>query len=162
MAIISNKIIDLLNYRIEQEEYSSRLYLSMSIWLGWSGYTGAEKLWKSYSEEEADHSTWAYNYLKDLNIKPTVPAVKEPTQEFKGLPQIIALSYQHEIDILNQCKELTKAAQAEGDFMSMELGLRYCKEQQNELQKTQGWLDKLESFGSDKIALRLLDNEMGG
>jgi ferritin len=28
--------------------------------------------------------------------------------------------------------------------------------------KTQTWLDKLNTFGEDKIALRMLDEEMGG
>lgn len=161
MALISNKIIDLLSYRIEQEELSSRIYLAMSIWLGFNGYTGAEKLWKSYSEEEIDHSKWAYEYLLALNIKPNVPSIKEPEQNFKGLPQIIAKSYEHEVDITNQVTELTKIAQQEGDFMTFELGLRYCKEQVNELDKTQLLIDKLEAFGTDRVALKLLDQELG-
>lgn len=161
MAIISDKMISLLNYRIQQEENSSRLYKAMSVWLGFNGYEGAEKLWQKYSDEERVHMEWAYKYLLDLNIKPIVPSLPEPQGDFKGLPQIIALSYQHEVDITNQCKELTKVAMAEGDFLVMELGFRYCKEQVEELAKTQLWLDKLDSFGSDKIALRLLDNNMG-
>ena len=161
MEVISKKMVDLLNYRIQQEEESSRLYKSMSVWLGFNGFEGAEKLWQKYSDEERVHMEWAYAYLLDLNIKPTVPSLTEPQGDFKGLAQIVALSYQHEIDITNQCKELTNTAMKEGDFLVMELGLKYCKEQVEELSKTQKWLDKLESFGSDKIALRLLDNEMG-
>ena len=67
--IISEKIIQLLNYRIQQEEFSSRLYLAMSVWLDFKGYFGASKLWKKYSEEEKAHSEWAYKYLLELNIK---------------------------------------------------------------------------------------------
>lgn len=157
MAIISDKIIGLLNYRIEQEEFSSRLYLAMSVWLGWMGYAGAEKLWAKYSDEEMVHSKFAYNYLLDLNIKPTVPAIKEPQQEFKNLPQIIALSYKHEVDITNQCNALANAALAEADMMTFQLAQQYVKEQVEELSKTQFLLDQLEIFGDDKIALRLLD-----
>ena len=39
--------------------------------------------------------------------------------------------------------------------------LRYLKEQVEEHDKTQTWVDKLAAFGEDKLALRLLDNEMG-
>jgi len=163
MAIISEKIIKLMNYRIQQEEVSSRIYKAMSVWLEYNGFTGAAKLWQKYSDEERVHMEWAYKYLLDLNIRPETPSLPEPQTEFnKGLPQIIALSYQHEIDITNQCKALAKAAYDEGDFLALPLALRYCNEQVEELAKTQGWLDKLESFGADKIALRLLDEEMGG
>lgn len=162
MAIISSKMIDLMNYRIQQEENSSRIYLAMSLWLGNMGYTGAEKVWKEYSDEELTHAQWAYDYLLNLNVIPVVPELDTPKGEFKGLPQIIAMSYQHEIMITDQVKALAKAAQEEGDFMLFELALKYCNEQQNELNKTQLWIDKLESFGTDKIALKLLDNEMAG
>lgn len=158
MALISDKVIKLLNLRIKEEENSSRIYKAMSVWLGYNGYTGAEKLWQKYSDEERVHMEWAYKYLLDLNIKPTVPALPEPTGEFKGLSQIIAMSYQHECDITAQVKELTKVAQEEGDFLTMELGLKYCKEQVEELNKIQNLLDQLEAFGIDKIALKLLDN----
>lgn len=162
MAIISEKIIKLLNYRIQQEENSSRIYKAMSVWLDYNGFTGAAKLWQKYSDEERVHMEWAYQYLLDLNVNPETPSLPEPQLEFKGLPQIIALSYQHEVEITNQCKALAKAAQDEGDYLLLPLALKYCGEQVEELAKTQGWIDKLESFGSDKIALRLLDEEMGG
>lgn len=158
MAIISEKIVKLMNYRIQQEEASSRIYKAMSSWLGFNGYTGAEKLWQKYSDEERIHLEWAYAYLLDLNIKPDTPSLPEPQNEFKGLAQIIALSYSHEVDITNQVKVLAKAAQDEGDYLLLPLALKYCSEQVEELSKTQLLLDQLESFGSDKIALRLLDN----
>lgn len=162
MAIISNAMISLLNKRIQKEEESSRMYLAMSIWLGFNGFSGAEKVWVGYANEEIIHAKWAYNYLMDLNIKPVVPPLGEVQKEFTGLPQIIAMSYAHEIDIANQCKELAKYAEQEGDYLTFELALRYCKEQVEELGKTQNWIDKLNSFGTDKVSLRLLDDEMRG
>ena len=52
-GIIPEKIVTLLNYRINQEELSSRLYLAMSEWLEIAGFLGASKLWGSYSDEES-------------------------------------------------------------------------------------------------------------
>ena len=37
MAIISNTIEGLLNYRIQQEEQSSRKYRGMAVWLEFNG-----------------------------------------------------------------------------------------------------------------------------
>jgi len=162
MADINDGMIKLLNFRISQEEYSSRLYLAMSMWLNFTGYSGAAKVWKKYSDEEQVHANWAYEYLLDLDSMPTVPAIKQPTGEFKSLPQIIVMSKKHEIKVTQQCQELAKSAQAEGDYMTVELAQRYLKEQVEELAKTQYWIDRLKIFGTDKIALRLLDDEMNG
>ncbi len=161
MALISQNIIGLLNYRIEQEEQSSRLYKAMSVWLNLQGYEGASKLWDKYSQEELAHAQWAYNYLLDLNIKPITPSQEKPQNDFRDLPQVIALSYEHEIKIKDQCLDLSKACLREQDMMTFNLAQKYVSEQVEEISKLQLWLDKLETFGSDKIALKLLDEEMG-
>jgi len=161
MVVISKQIIDLLQYRIEQEEQSSRLYLAMSIWLEINGYTGAASLWKKYSEEERTHIDWAIQYLLDLNVLPKIPSLQQPSSTFKGLPNIIALSYEHELQITEQCRILATVAASEKDYMTLEFAQKYLKEQREEIAKTQYWIDRLETFGDSKEALRLLDIEMG-
>lgn len=161
MAIINDKVIDRLQYRIQQEELSSRIYRAMSVWLNLNGYSGASKLWKEYSDEELTHAEWSYKQLLDLNILPIVSTLEQPQIKFKGLPQIIAMSYKHEVDITEQVEEFAKVCMEEKDFKNLVLAQKYCDEQVNELNKVQGWIDKLEAFGDDKIALRMLDQEMG-
>ena len=39
--MITEECVKHLNYRIEQEEYSSRIYLAMAMWLDDNGYKGA-------------------------------------------------------------------------------------------------------------------------
>lgn len=160
-VLLSQKLIDLLNYRIAQEENSSRLYLAMSMFLNDKGYLGAAKLWKKYSEEEMSHAGWAYSFLLDMGIQPTVPALVLPQQTFSSLSQIVDLSYKHEVDIYNQCNELAKAAFAEGNMLLYPLALKYTGEQVEELGKLQNWMDRLEAFGDAPMLLRELDKEMG-
>lgn len=159
---ISENLKKLLNYRIEQEEYSSRIYLAMSMWLTDNGYLGAGKLWKKYSSEEQTHADKAKDILLAFGCQPDTPALPKPPQTFSGLCDIVRKSYDHEMDITRQCGELTKAALTENNFMVMELGLWYSKEQAEELNKAQNWLDRISAFGEDNIALRMLDDEMGG
>ena len=40
------------------------------------------------------------------------------------------------------------------------LSSKYLAEQIEEMDKAQTWVDQLEAFGEDKIAMRLLDHEM--
>lgn len=159
--VISDKVINLLNYRIEQEENSNRLYLAMSIWLGYRGFVGAAKLWKSYAEEETVHAGWAYCYLSDLDIQPKVPALEAQPTEFNGFIDIIQKSLDHELEITTQCNDLAAAAKEEKDFMTIHFAQKYLDEQREEIARNQFWLDRLEAFGDDNTALRFLDNEMG-
>ena len=160
--LISEPCADYLNYRIQQEEYSARIYLSMSMWLNNKGYTGAASLWKKYSDEEMGHANWSRTYLLSFGIQPLTPRLDQPAQEFGGLPQIIKASFDHEILVTEQIKKMADESFKKGDHMLYELCLKYLKEQVEEHDKTQTWLDKLEAFGIDKIALRMLDEEMGG
>lgn len=156
--LISDKMIKMLNYRIEQEEYSSRIYLAMSMWLNNEGYINAAKLWLNYSKEELGHADFSREYLLSLGILPETPMLKSPQQKFSGLPEIIKMSFDHETEVTLQCKELADESLKDGDHMLYELASKYLSEQIEELQKTNDLLSQLKSFGEDKIAMRLLDN----
>ncbi|TYB79508.1 ferritin [Bizionia myxarmorum] len=158
---LSEAMVKLLNYRVEQEEFSSRVYLAMSIWLDDKGFSGATKLFKQYSDEEIIHANKAKNMLFANGIRPITPALKQPKQEFLSLTDVILSAMEHEKEITTQCYALTKAAHTEENFMVVELGLWYCKEQAEELNKVQYLIDRLETFGEEPSMLRELDEEMG-
>lgn len=158
--IISQRIIDLFNYRIKKEEESSRLYLSMSVWAGINGLFGAEKLWKKYADEELEHAGWARQFLLDMNIKPIIPQLDQQQQEFEGLSDIITKTLEHEVDVTQQCNELAKACMEESDFISFNVAQQYTGEQINEIAKATYWRDRLEVFGTSAVSIRLLDDEM--
>lgn len=159
-TVISESIIKLLFKRITLEEHSSRLYLSMSIWLGFNGFTGAAKLWKKYSDEETLHAEWAYKFLADLDIKAPIQVIAEQPDVFNGFVDIIDKSYKHEVFITETINELGAQAMKEGDFLTMQLVMKYQNEQVEELAETVYWLDRLEAFGDSDQCLRMLDNEM--
>ena len=160
--LLSDECIKVLQYRIQQEELSSRIYQSMSLWLNNEGYTGAASLWMKYSQEELTHANWSREYLLAMGITPEVPMLAAQPSSYQGLSQIIEQSYDHEILITKQCKELADKAFKAGDHMLYTLALQFTKEQVEEHDKMQTWIDKLEAFGTDKLALRFLDEEMGG
>jgi ferritin len=159
-SILSPKTVEFVNFRIQQEELSSRIYLSMSNWLSNKGYEGGAKLWLKYSQEESVHAKWSYDYLIGLGYQPVTPKLDAPVQNFTGFPDIINQSYDHEIVITEQCKAWMKHCLSEGDYLTMQLVNKYLVEQKEEIEKMQTFKDKLESFGVDKIALRLLDNDI--
>ena len=158
--LIDESCISFLNYRVQQEDQSSRIYLSMSLWLDNNGYVNAAKLWKKYSDEERGHADIARTYLLNMGVQPATPSLEQPFETYTGLPDIIYQSFDHEVEITKQCSDLATHALKDGSHMLYELALHYLKEQNEEHGKMQNWVDQLKAFGEDKIAMRLLDHEI--
>ena len=158
--LISKKTIDLLQYRIQEEENSARIYLSMAMWLENEGFLNATKLWKKYSSEENSHADWAREYLLSFGILPETPELKKVKSSYKGLPDIIQKSFDHEIEITLQLQKLAKHAIQIDDHMLYTLAEKYLKEQIEEHDKTQTLVDQLRSFGTNKHSMRLMNSAM--
>ena len=159
-SLISDRIKELLNYRIQREELSSRIYLAMSIWLEDKAYLNSAKLWKKNADEELTHAQWAREYLLSLNLLPETRPLEEVQNEFESLGDIIRKSLEHEILITQECSELAKACMEEGDFLCFSLAQKYIAEQKEELQKSYDLLNLLDSYGEDKLSLALLDSSL--
>lgn len=158
--MLSGKIIDLLQFRIEEEEKSARLYLAMSQWLDFNGFLGAGALWLKYYDEELGHAKWAYEYLQERGVMPIVNPIVGPITSFDGLEDIINKSHEHELVISASCNELAIACHEEQDYMTNQLADKYLKEQIEEENKFLILIDRISAFGADPIALRLLDDEL--
>lgn len=158
--MISERIIQELNKRIQREQYSSRVYYAMYLWLRDKGYEGAAKLWKKYSEEEMKHATWAEDFLDSFNIKPEIMALEEPPCEFEGLGDVIRKTLEHETQITNECNDLARVCLADLNFNAYAVAMRYVTEQNEEMFKSNSLLNRLELFGEDPISLRLFDQEL--
>lgn len=159
--MISQRLVDLCNYRIQQEEYSARIYKAMSKWLENKGYFGSAKLWAKYSSEEIDHAEKFYDYLLKFGIQPIVPNLEQPQQTYISLQEIVNISYDHEVEVYRQCKELAMAAFEEQDLMLYPLALQFTAEQSEELEKFINIRDMIESFGTDSAGLLLIDSKLG-
>jgi len=156
----NDKLIELINYRINFEEYSSRLYYAMSVWLDNEGYNSSS-LWKKYAEEELVHAKKAYDFLLSFSIMPDIRTIQSVDTEFKDLPSIIKRSYEHELIITKQCEELALAGQTTGNFMVFDLGMWYVHEQIEEIEKVDHLCNLLKTFyDGSKVSLQLLDKEI--
>ena len=158
--MISERIIQELNKRIQREQYSSRVYYAMYLWLRDKGYEGAAKLWKKYSEEEMKHATWAEDFLDSFNIKPEIMALEEPPCEFEGLGDVIRKTLEHETQITNECNDLARVCLADLNFSAYSVAMKYVSEQVEEMKKSWELVNRLDLFGEDPISLRLFDQEL--
>lgn len=141
MELISQETIQLLNYRIAEEEKSSRLYESMGLYLKNIGMSNTGKLFCKFAIEEMKHAKWSKDYLLNLGLTPELDELEAPINIFNGVEDILQKTLEHEILITKQCKELAAHAMLEADYMLFTLSQKYLAEQVEELDKARNLLD---------------------
>jgi ferritin len=157
---LNKKIVDALNYRIQQEEASSRVYEQFALWLDDKGFKNFAALYYKYASEELGHAKFAKDHLLAFGVQPELTKLPAPDYEFNSLKDILELTLEHEQEITRQCNELTKLAASLDDFPTMTLGMKYCAEQVEELDKAQTFVDQMETFGDSKEVMITLEHNV--
>jgi ferritin len=150
--LLNNKTVDALNYRIQQEEHSSRIYEQFSLWFDNKGLLNCSKLFKNYAAEEMVHATFAKEFLLDYGITPCLQPLPSPEMELDTVLDVFEAALEHELLIAKQCNELASMALKENNHILYQLGLKYCAEQQEEIGKTVTLLDILK-MSSDMLVV---------
>lgn len=158
--VLSESTVKLLSYRIELEEFSSWFYISMSLWAMDKGFSEASKVFKKFSKEELAHANKLREILLTNGIQPIVTPIKRPKLEFKNLSQVIKAAFDHENLITKQYYAINRAAFEEENYLVVQLGLWYCKEQVEEIDKCQNPINRSDPFSDSKDILRALDDEI--
>lgn len=156
-SLLDKRVIEVLNYRIQQEELSSRIYEQMSLWLNDKGYVNFSKLYKIYADEELKHAGWSKSYLLDYGITPTLMPLPSPKMEYTDLLGVLEATLQHELDITKQCEDMASVALKGNMHVLYALSSKYCAEQQEEIGKA---ITNLDIYKLSKDML-VIDNYIG-
>ena len=143
MELISQKTIDALNLRIQQEQMASKLYEQIYLWLeNKSLINSAEFMKKNYLSELA-HAGWAKEYLLSVDIMPELATIEEPVNDFASLQDVFKKVYEQEVLTTKQCLELAKHAMEEPDYNLLTLAQKFNAEQVHEINEINNILDVL-------------------
>jgi ferritin len=140
-SLLSKEAVSALESRIQHEEFSSRLYEDMFLWFDDKGYKNLAKLYKKYSEEELAHAGWAKEFLLSYKIKPCLKPLQSPEAEYKDCKAILEATLEHETMITKECEALAVEALKRGEMTLYGLGMKYCAEQVEEMDKAYTLLD---------------------
>lgn len=158
--LISQRLIDLFNFRIKQELNSAYIYKSMYLWLEDKAYMNGAKLWHKFYQEELNHATWSEDFLLSLDIRPVTPQIDQPSNEYESYGDIVRKTLEHETQVTNECQNLAKVCMEEGNIMGFTVAHKYVSEQIEEMKKSYDLLNLLEVYGEDKLNLALFDHEL--
>jgi ferritin len=150
MKRLSDKLIELFNFRIKAELESAYLYEAMSVHLAKLGFINASKVWRQDAASEREHAGWAMDYMLTMDIKPEIPLIAKQLQDFTDLKDIIDKTTEHEYLVTKQCNDLAKAAMLAEDLLTYNFVARkYLVEQEEELQKVLDMQRIINTFGNN-------------
>ncbi len=141
MKFITKEVIDLLLYRIQQEQYSSKIYEQMSLWLSNEAYLNMAKVWSKFAEEELEHAELAKQYLLSFNIMPELMVIEEPINDFKDVRDIIQKTFDHEVLVTEQIVNLSNKAMEWKDWSLFTLAQKYTEIQIGEMNEVYDLVD---------------------
>ena len=159
--MISNSINEILNEQINKEFYSGYLYLSMSAHLKELGLNGFAQWTRLQAKEEVEHGLKIFDYLLSCDSLVTLKQIRTPEFEFQGITSIFNRILEHEQCITNAIRTIVQKANDENDIVTLNFMEWFIEEQVEEEQAVKNIIKRLELFGEDKVALYLMDKELG-
>ena len=159
--MICEAINEILNEQINKEFYSGYLYLSMSAHLKELGLNGFAKWTRIQAKEEVEHGLKIFDYLINCNSFVTLKQIRMPEFEFQGILSIFNHIYEHEQCITRSIMAIAQKADEECDRTTLTFIDWFIEEQIEEEEAVKNIIKRLELFGEDKVALYLMDKELG-
>ena len=127
--MISDAMEQSLFTQLNDEFYSSYLYLAMSAYCNHIDFNGAANWLKLQYEEEQGDATRIYNYLIEQGAHVELQAIPQPHSEFGTILDVFKSSLEHEHKMTRKLNYLCDLAMKEKDLATYNLLQWFVNEQ---------------------------------
>ncbi len=159
--MVSKKMIDALNNHLNEEFYSSYLYLSMATYFEDKNLNGFANWFKLQAQEEWAHGMKFYEFINQTGGKVTLKAIKAPKTSWKSIMDAFKETLNHEKHITGLINKLVGQAMQAKDYATNNFLQWFVNEQVEEEATVEEIINKLEMIGDAKSGLFMLDRELG-
>jgi len=159
--MINQKMQDAFNRQINEEMYSSYLYLSMAAYFAAGGFPGLAQWMKAQSQEEWAHAMKFFNHIVERGGEVELLAIKEPKKKWESPLNAFEDSLNHERHITGCIDKLMDLSIEEKDYASRSLLTWFVDEQVEEEAHVGDIVEKVKMIGKHDHLLLMLDKEMG-
>ena len=157
---MNKKIQNAINKQIQEELYSSYLYLAMAAYAKREGYDGLGNWFEVQSKEENDHAMGFYNYILDNDGEVQLGQIDEPPKNFNDPLSLFQEGLKHEQHITSTIHQLYELGLQEKDYTFVSFVKWYLDEQLEEEATARKYIDKAKLIGADKGGMYMLDQEL--
>ena len=158
--MLSKKLQDALNKQINEEYYSSYIYLAMAAYLEDGNLDGCAHWMRMQAAEEYQHAMKIFDYLIDRGGRVELREVKAPPKAWENALAVFKASLEHEKFMTANINKLADLCIEEKDHATNNLMQWYVSEQVEEESQVEDIVKKLEMMGADGPGLFLMDREL--
>jgi len=159
--MIQEKILKILNKQINEELYSSYLYLSMSNYFSSINLDGFAKWMKIQSQEEYAHGMKIYDYILQRDGKAELIKIETPKAIWKSPLEVFQETLKHEQHISGCVNNIINLAIQEKDHATTLFFQWFVGEQVEEEATAVSIVEKMKMVGDNKNGIFMLDRELG-
>lgn len=157
---MTKKVLTELNKQINEELFSSYVYLSMAAYAKAKSLDGFANWFEIQAKEELDHAMGFYHYILDAHGEVELQAIAQPKKDYTSPLALFEEALHHEQHITGRINLLYDLAQEEKDHALTSFLKWYLDEQVEEEASASKYVDKLKLAGHDGAALLMLDTEL--
>lgn len=157
--MISKKMEEAINLQINEELFSSYLYLSMSTYFEGRSLLGFANWMRVQAQEEQFHAMKFFNYIHERGGKAELLAIEKPENDWESILVVFEETLKHEEHITSKINELVSIAMNENDYASQNFLQWYVDEQVEEEAAASEILEQIRFLGDNKHGLLMLDRE---
>lgn len=159
--MLSKKMHDALNKHLNEEFFSSYLYLSMAAYLEEQNLKGFANWFKIQSQEEYGHAMKFYAFIIQTGGDVTLKQIGAPKTSWKSVTEAFKDTLAHEKKITGLINKLVDQAMQSKDYAANNFLQWFVNEQVEEVATVEEIINKLEMVGDNKGGLYMMDRELG-
>jgi ferritin len=149
-----------MNQQIQEELFSSYIYLSMAAYFESLNLRGFAHWMRSQAGEEEEHAIKFFDHINERGGRVQLKAIDAPPFEFDSPLAAFRRAFEHEQKITGLIHDLYRLANEEGDYPAYSMLQWFVDEQVEEENSTGAVVDRLEMVGDNKVGLLMLDREL--
>lgn len=159
--MLSKTILDLMNYQINREYYSSYLYRAIANYYDHEGLAGFAHWFNVQAAEEKDHAIAMTQYVIDNEARVLFSALEASDENFADFRHPLAHSLEHEQLVTSLIHKIYGQAIQEGDYRTAKFIDFFITEQGEEEKNAGDNLKQFDLFGKSQEGLFNLDAQLG-
>ncbi len=159
--MLSKTMQKALNQQINDELYSSYLYLSMSTYFQAVNLPGFAHWMMVQSKEEYDHAIKIYGYIHNRNGRVMLDVIEKPPAEFRKPLDVMKQVLEHEQNVTGSINKLYDMAAKEKDYPTQVMLQWFINEQVEEEKTASDIIEQLKMVGDAMAGLVILDRQLG-
>jgi ferritin len=158
--MFSKTVLDAMNDHLNNEFYSSYLYLAMEAYCESINLPGAAHWMRIQAEEENAHAMKFYSHIHDRGGRVVLQAIAQPPVDFASMLEVFQQALDHEREVTARIHQLYSLPHQEQDYPTQTFLQWFVNEQVEEERTATQIVETLKMIGDNNVALLMLDREL--